>query len=82
MTPGSFYSAYIREVFLVFTGRASLAKCLSNMLPTSTHLNECLHCSAGLPHGVNALWLLSEGVSITAGRGAKVNGNHHHEGRS
>lgn len=49
---------------------------------TSTLLvNECLHCSAGLPHSVNALWLLSEGVSITAGRGAKINGNDHHKGR-
>lgn len=43
-------------------------------------VSKCMHCSAGPPHGVNTLWLLSEGISITAGRCAKVNGNNHIKG--
>lgn len=38
-----------------------------------------LHCIADLPHCVNALWLLIEGIGITAGGGAKVNGYNNNE---
>lgn len=38
-----------------------------------------LHCIADLPHCVNALWLLIEGIGITAGGSAKVNGYNNNE---
>lgn len=36
-------------------------------------------CIADLPHCVNALWLLIEGIGITAGGGAKINGYNNNE---
>lgn len=51
---------------------------LSLLLLPGTALQRWL----GSPHGVNAFWLLSEGVSIAAGSGAKVDSNHHDERRS
>lgn len=39
-----------------------------------------LHCTARLPHGVDAFWLLTEGVRVAAGCGAKVDGDDDHKG--
>lgn len=45
-----------------------------NVLPITS-----LCCIGGLPHRVDAFWLLAEGVSVAAGGGAKVYGDNDNE---
>ncbi|TNN45654.1 hypothetical protein EYF80_044142 [Liparis tanakae] len=54
---------------------------MSTKLHPHRRVRVCIAAPAS-PHGVDALGLLREGVGVAAGRGAKINGDHHHEGRA